>query len=152
MNSKCGAKRVSASMRHVLPQREHLAALDQMMPVERERVSLPGNRPVVDHRLAVILAGRLKPIELEQAVGCREELRLTELRPHRLILDIDRPARHQPRIEEARPLRHRDKIVPIECAAKALAVEHGIGAHAIGQPPVAIDIGKIELPPGFNRS
>ena len=110
MNSKCGAKRVSASMRQVLPQTgEHLAALDEMMPVEREGVGLPGNGPLIDHRLAVILASRLEPVELEQPVGRREELGLAELRAHRLVLDLDRPAGHQPRIEEARLLRHRQE-------------------------------------------
>ncbi len=129
----------------VAAHREDLAAFDEMMSVELERVGLLRHASFIDDRLAVILASRLEPVELEQPIGRREELRLAELRPHRLVLDIDRPAGHQPRIEEPRLFRHGDKVVPIERAAEALAIQQGIGLDLVGQTPVAIDIGEIEL-------
>src|SRR5262249_24965987 len=55
-------------MRHVSPQTGRQAAL-------------------VDDCLALVLASRLKPVELEQPVGRREELGLAELPLHRLVLD-----------------------------------------------------------------
>src|SRR3990170_8840258 len=111
----------------VAAHREDLAAFDEMMPVELERVGLLRHASLIDDRLAIILASRLKPIDLEQPVGRREELRLAELRPHRLVLDRDRPASHEPWIEEPSLLRHGDKVVPVERAAEALAIEQGIG-------------------------
>ena len=48
--------------------REHLAALDQMMAVELEGVLLFGDAPLVDHRLTVVLASGLQAIELEQSI------------------------------------------------------------------------------------
>src|SRR3989304_5821734 len=87
---------------------------------------------LLDARLATTLASRLEPVDFEQPVGRREELRLAELRPHRLVLDRDRPAGHEPWVEEPRLLRHGDKIVPVERAAEALAIEQGIGLDLIG--------------------
>src|SRR3990172_10823369 len=65
--------------------REDLAAFDEMMPVKLERVRLLRHASFVDDCLAVILARRLQPVELEPPVGRRAELRLAELRPHRLV-------------------------------------------------------------------
>ena len=129
----------------VAAHRKHLAALDEMMPVEREGIGLFGDAALVDHRLAVILASRLEPVELEQPVGGREEFRRAELLFDRLIGDADRLAGHEPRIEEARLLGDRQEVVPIKRAAEAFAIKHGIGPDAVGQAPVAIDVGEIEL-------
>src|SRR5262245_29943686 len=60
-----GKARLGQHTPGVAADREHLAALDQMMSVERESVGLLRHGPLVDHRLAVILAGCLQPVELE---------------------------------------------------------------------------------------
>jgi hypothetical protein len=39
----------------------------------------------------------------------------------------------------------RQEVVPIKRAAEAFAIKHGIGPDAVGQAPVAIDVGEIEL-------
>jgi hypothetical protein len=53
----------------VAAHRKHLSALDEMMTIELKGVRLLGDASLVDHCLAVILARRLEPIELEQPVG-----------------------------------------------------------------------------------
>src|SRR5262245_57780542 len=146
-----GKARLRQHAPRVAADRKHLAALDQMMSVELESVGLLRHRPLVDHRLAIILAGRLQPVELEQPVGRREELRLAEFRPHRRVLDRDGTARNKPRVEEPGQLSQRQEIVPIERAAQALAIEQGIGPDMIGEPAVAIDIGEIELAAGLEQ-
>ena len=85
----------------VAANRKHLASLDEMVTVEREGIRLLGHGAPIDDGLAVILAGRLEVIELEQPIGRREELGLAELSLHRLVLDLDGMTGHQPRIEEA---------------------------------------------------
>src|SRR5680860_764199 len=86
---------------------KHLAAFDEVMPVELEGLLLLGHAAAINQRLAVILACRLQVIEFEQPIGGREEPRLAELLAHRLVLDLDRPAGDEPGIEEPRLLRHR---------------------------------------------
>src|SRR5262245_23951740 len=140
-----GKARLRQHAPRVAADRKHLAALDQMMSVELESVGLLRHGPLVDHRLAVILAGRLQPVELEQPVGRREELRLAELRPHRRILDRDGTARDEPRVEETGLLGQGQEIIPRYRAAQALAIEQGIGFDMIGESAVAIDVGEIEL-------
>src|SRR5215510_14602193 len=146
-----GKARLGQHAPGVAADRKHLASLDQMMSIEFESVGLLRYRPLVDHRLAVILAGRLQSVELEQPVGRREELRLAELRPHRRVLDRDGTPRDKARVEETGLLGERQEVVPIECAAQALAIEQGIGPGVIGEPAVAIDIGEIELAAGLEQ-
>ena len=55
--------------------RKDLAALDEVMAVKLEGFRLIGDAAFIDDRLAVILAGRLEAVELEQAIGRGEELR-----------------------------------------------------------------------------
>jgi hypothetical protein len=81
--------------------RKDLAALDEVMAVKLESVGLLGDGSLVDDGLPIIFAGGLKPIELEQAVCGREEIRRAELLFDGLIGDDDRPAGDKTRIEEA---------------------------------------------------
>src|SRR5581483_6672732 len=130
----------------VAADRKHLACLDQVVPVEHEGIGLAADRALIDHRLAVVLAGGLELIELEEPVGRREEFGLTELPRHGHVVDRERIAPHEPRIEEASAFGHRQKIVPIERASETLAVEQRIGAHLLRQAPVAIDVGEVKFP------
>ena len=48
---------------------KHLPALDEMMPVKLERIRLLRHSAFIDDGLAVVLAGRLQSIELEQPIS-----------------------------------------------------------------------------------
>ena len=101
-----------------------LAPLDEVMAVELEGFRLIGEAAFIDDRLAVILAGRLEVVELEQAIGGREELREPKLLFHRLIGDADRLAGHEARVEEPRLFGNWQEVVPVKRAAEAFAIEH----------------------------
>src|SRR5215813_13704540 len=88
-----GKARISQHTPRIATHVEYFPTLDQMMPVELEGVWLLRHTALVDHRLPVVFASRLESIELEQPVGRREELGLTEFRLHGRIVDGDRAAR-----------------------------------------------------------
>ena len=60
-----GKARIGQHAPGVAADGKDLAALDEMMPVERKRIGLFRDGALVDDGLTVILARRLKPIELE---------------------------------------------------------------------------------------
>src|ERR1700745_3668414 len=101
MNSKCGRNRIGEHPPGIAADRKGFALFDQVMPVKLEGIGLLGQTALVDDCLPVILASRLKLVELEQAIGRREELSLAELSLHRLVLDVDGFAAHEARIEKA---------------------------------------------------
>ncbi|MEJ2518566.1 MAG: hypothetical protein P8Y82_11580, partial [Methyloceanibacter sp.] len=115
---------------------KHPVLLDQVMVVEDEHLRLFGNAAAIDDSLPVVLASGLEVIELEQPVGRREEARIAQLLAHFGIIDFDRTAADEARIEEARLLRHRQEVVPVERPAETLAVEQRVGTHLIRQTPV----------------
>ncbi|MGB6766494.1 MAG: hypothetical protein WBE50_00060 [Methyloceanibacter sp.] len=122
-----------------------LPSLDQVVTVELERVGLLGKRSFVKDSLAIILARCLEVIELEQPIGGGEEFRRAQFLLHSVIGDLDLAARDEAGIEEACSLRHRQEVIPIERAAKALSVEFWIGPDTVGKAPITIDIGKVKL-------
>ena len=52
---------------------ENPPRLDRMMLVEHEALGVAVDRAAIAHRLAIILASRLEPVELEQAIGRRKK-------------------------------------------------------------------------------
>ena len=111
---------------------EHSAALDEVVAVALEGIWLLGHAPLVDD-----CTGGFESIELEQAIGGREEFRRSELLFHGLVGDGDRPAVDEARIEECL-LGDREKVIPIKRASETLPVEYWIGPDIIGKAAVAI--------------
>lgn len=80
---------------------------------------------LVDHRLAVILAGRLKSIDCKQTVRRGVKCRRSERFPQRLVVDRKRAIGDQPRIGEARRLRGTEEV-PVERAAESGSDRKGL--------------------------
>ena len=93
--------RIGEHAPRIAANRKDLALFDQVMSIKLEGVGLLRQAALVDDCLALVLASRLKPVELEQPVGRREELGLAELPLHRLVLDVDGLVSHEPRGEKA---------------------------------------------------
>jgi hypothetical protein len=48
-------------------------------------------------------------------------------------------------VGESVAVRHAQEVVPVQGAAEALSVQHGIAAHGVGNVAVRVDVGEMEL-------
>ncbi len=109
------------------------------------------HRALIDHRLPVVLAGRLQRINVEQPVGGRVEADVPQLRLDGRVLD-GQPARlHQTRIAESAPLGQVEKVVPVQGPGQAFPVEHRVGGQRRRYPAVGVHVGEIELAAGLEQ-
>lgn len=73
MNSKCGSKRVSCSMRQVLPQTGNFfAGVYPVVLIKFEQVKAVLDAAVVNRGPAVVFTGGFEPAGFEQAVEVAE--------------------------------------------------------------------------------
>ena len=131
--------------------RKDASAFDEMMIVEGEGGFAMGNAAFVDDSLAVILASRFEPVDLEQAIGGGVEESGLEFFAQGLIGDGDRTVRHETRIGEAGLFRESKEVIPIKSAAEALPLCDGIMAQSCGQTAVSINVGEVELAAGLQE-
>mmetsp|Transcript_24824 Transcript_24824/g.52907 ORF Transcript_24824/g.52907 Transcript_24824/m.52907 type:complete len:409 (-) Transcript_24824:43-1269(-) len=138
--------------------REDLPLLHVVVVVERPPALEPGDRPLVNHGLAVVLAVRLQQpvVELEQAVRRRVELevgvpQLVDPALHGLVLDGDGRVLHEPRVGEAAPPRQVLEVVPVQRAAEALPPEHLVVAQLFRDAAAGVHVREVQLPPRLEQ-
>ncbi len=124
---------------------KHSPLIDDVVIVQREGLFAFRDTAFVDHRLSVVLAGRFQSVQFEESVGCRVESDVADLLFDLRIIDCDRAILHQSGVGKSRLFCQILKIVPVECATQAFAVEYRVGNQMLRHPPVGIDIRKIEL-------
>mgnify|MGYP000853287209 CR=1 FL=1 len=119
------------------------AGFDKVMFVQHESMRMMRNRAAIDHRLAMILAGQFEFRQLEQPVGRRIKTDIAGFLLQLRIGDGDRTIINQTRIDKALRTCQRHKVVPVQCAAQAFAIQHRIIDQRLRNAPVAIDIGEV---------
>mmetsp|Transcript_3655 Transcript_3655/g.8101 ORF Transcript_3655/g.8101 Transcript_3655/m.8101 type:complete len:301 (+) Transcript_3655:289-1191(+) len=129
---------------------KNLPLLHVMMIIQSPSALKPGNGPLINHRLTVILAMGFQTIQLKQPIGRRVKLQV--LVPHRLhpllnlfIFHRNRCILHQPWILEPTPLGHILEIIPIQRPAQTLSPENLVLLQLLRNTPGRINIRKVQL-------
>mmetsp|Transcript_414 Transcript_414/g.1027 ORF Transcript_414/g.1027 Transcript_414/m.1027 type:complete len:327 (+) Transcript_414:243-1223(+) len=143
-------RREPSALEHVpsvAADREDLILPHFVVVVQRPLVRVLSDGSAVPHRLAVVLAVRLKHGELEEAVGRAIKADVPDFFFHFLVRDCDDRVLDQARVLEAALLRKANKVVPVESAAQALAPEHRVFAKRFGHPTVAVHVAEVKFAP-----
>lgn len=100
---------------------------DRVMAVQLEHLFQTGHGIAVSHRLAVILALRRQPIELEQARGRGMERNAVQPGGDRGVADGERPVGDEARVGEPRLLGQRIEVPPL---MSVMVFRRDTGSHS----------------------
>ena len=115
----------SGIMQHVpsvATHREYPPGFDAVMIIEDKAMRMIGYRAAINHRLAVIFAGGLQPIQLEQPISGREKADVASPLSQLGIGNIERLILNQSRVGKFMALGKIDEVVPIQRPTQALTV------------------------------
>jgi hypothetical protein len=149
------AGREPAVRKHVICVTTHsafAAGHENIVLVQHDALGMVGCGAAVCGRLTVTFLSQLQSRQLEQPTGCRKKPDFTNLFTQHRIFDAHRPVRHEPRIIETRAPGQREKIIPVKGAGQTLPVQHRVVFQIIRNAAIGIDVGKINLAAGLQKS
>src|SRR5688500_4922082 len=123
-----------------------------MMFIERKHVRVMCYRAAIHDGLAVVFAGWLQVVQLEQAVGSGVKTYVPCSRSKFRVTNSDPSVVYQSGVGKAVRTGKVEKIVPVQRTAQAFTVQHRVRSKLTWNTPVGINIRKIKLATGLEHA